>query len=83
MSRLLLRSPNAGNSCNVRCVGRDGDYDNCNACGGLLGVRPALRINPEILVSDKPDDDGYYEIIQKDVEICEVSEDELMKLLLA
>jgi len=79
----LLRSPSAGDSYGVRYVDRGGDYDYCDACDGMLGVRPALRINPEILVSDKPDDDGYYEIIQKDVEICEVSEDELMKLLLA
>lgn len=79
----LLRSPYVGGSCDVRCVDRDGDYSDCDACDGILGVRPALRINPEILVSDETDDDGYFEIIQKDMEICEISKDELMKLLLA
>lgn len=45
MSCLLLRSPNAGNSYNVRYVDRDGDYNNCNAYNGMLGVRPASVIN--------------------------------------
>lgn len=39
-----LRSPNADCSYYVRCVDRDSDYYSCNACGGQLGVRPALVI---------------------------------------
>lgn len=77
----LLRSPDAGNSYGVRYVDRDGDYDNCSACYGRLGVRPALRLNPDILVSDEPDDDGYYDIIQSEAELVEVSDEELFAIL--
>ena len=66
----------------MRYVDRGGDDGYCSAYRGFLGVRPALRINPEILVSDEPDDAGYYEIIQKEMEIFEVSEDEFFSLLM-
>lgn len=78
----LLRSPGAGGACGVGYVDRDGDDSYCYAFRGILGVRPALRINPEILVSDEPDDAGYYEIIQKEMEIFEVSDDEFFSLLM-
>ena len=77
----LLRSPNAGNSYGVRCVDRGGDRDYCSANRGILGVRPALRINPEILVSDEPDDEGYYEVIQSETQNADVSADDLFALL--
>lgn len=38
----LLRSPNSGNSYNVRCVNRDGDISNAYAYNDYMGVRPAL-----------------------------------------
>lgn len=77
----LLRSPNAGSGYGVQYVGRDGGYNYCNACFGILGVRPALKINPEILVSDEPDDMGYYDVIQTEIAYEDVSEDELFSIL--
>ena len=76
-----LRSPNADYACDARCVGRGGGGSGAYAYRGVVGVRPALKLNPEILVSDEPDDEGYYEIIQSYVEIVEVSEDEFFSIL--
>ena len=78
----LLRSPYAGGSCSVRYVDRGGDWGYCNAYYGILGVRPALRLNPDILVSDEPDEEGYYEIIQSESELDDISDDELFDLLM-
>ena len=78
----LLRSPYEGNGCYVRYVSRDGDSGWCDACGGVIGARPALKINPEIFVSDEPDTDGYYEVLQKEIIIVDVSEDEFFSILM-
>lgn len=77
----LLRSPSADNGYCVRYVNRDGDFDYCCAVSGILGVRPALKINPEILISDKPDDMGYYDVIQTEIVYEDVSEEELFSIL--
>jgi hypothetical protein len=39
--RLVLRSPNAANSYNVRNVNLDGTENNNNAYNGNIGLRPA------------------------------------------
>jgi len=77
-----LRSPNAGNACNARCVDRGGSGNYANAYHGVIGVRPALTINPEILVSDEPDDEGYYNVILSIVELEDVSEEDFLSILL-
>lgn len=79
---LWLRSPNADNACLARYVGRDGDGDGASAFRGIFGVRPALTINPEILVSDEPDDEGYYNVILSIVELEDVSEEDFLSILL-
>ncbi|MFD2867464.1 DUF6273 domain-containing protein [Kurthia populi] len=45
----LLRSPNAGNSNNVRNVNLSGALNNDNAYNGNNGVRPDLMTKQKIL----------------------------------
>jgi hypothetical protein len=58
-----LLTPNAGNANNVRHVYSDGNLGNYDAWYGYNGVRPALFLAPDTLVSDTTDTDGAY-IIQ-------------------
>ena len=62
-----LRSPYSLNSYGVRLVDADGaDYSSnigYNAYLGIYGVRPALNLSSEILVSDTADSDGAYTIV--------------------
>lgn len=58
-----LLTPNAGNANSVRGVGSGGGLDWDGACDGSDGVRPALFLAPDTLVSDTTDTDGAY-IIQ-------------------
>ena len=76
-----LRSPSAGYSCDVRCVCRDGGIGSACAYNVYLGVRPALKLNPEILISDEPDGDGYYEVLSAPQEIIEIDEEEFFAIL--
>ena len=76
-----LRSPYSGDAFNVRYVDRGGFVGYCYACDGVLGVRPALRLNPEILISDEPDDDGYYEVLDAAQEIAEITEEDFFAIL--
>ena len=41
----------------------DGSLSYYDACRGAGGVRPALNLSSDILVSDSPDSEGYYTII--------------------
>ena len=77
-----LRSPYADNEYYARYVDRDGDGIYANAYHGIIGVRPALKINPEILVSDEPDEEGYYNVILSIVEFEDVSEEDFLSILL-
>ena len=47
----------------------------------IMGVRPALKLNPEILISDEPDGDGYYEVLSAPQEIIEIDEEEFFAIL--
>lgn len=76
-----LRSPNSGNSCHVRCVSRGGGIGDASACSDFVGVRPALKLNPEIQISDEPDDDGYYEVLSAPQEVFEIDEEEFFAIL--
>lgn len=58
-----LLTPDAGDADYVRYVDSDGDLSNSDAWYGLGGVRPALFLAPDTLVSDTTDTDGAY-IIQ-------------------
>lgn len=58
-----LRSPFSSSAGDVRYVYSGGSRDNYYAYDGLWGVRPALNLSSDILVSDSPDSEGYYTII--------------------
>lgn len=58
-----LLTPNAGYAYGVRGVRTGGSLSNLNAYHGSNGVRPALFLAPDTLVSDSTDTDGAY-IIQ-------------------
>lgn len=77
-----LRSPFAVSSYDVRSVDRNGYGSYVNAYRGVVGVRPALTLNPEILVSDEPDEEGYYNVILSIVELEDVSENDFLAILL-
>jgi len=57
-----LRTPDAGYSHYARHVNSDGALNYNDAYYGNLGVRPALNLESDILVSDTVDADGAYTI---------------------
>lgn len=62
-----LRSPLAALSYNVRRVHAAGSLYYDYACHGDNGVRPALNLESDILVSDTPDESGVYEAVWTNV----------------
>lgn len=58
-----LRTPNAGLANYVCYVHSAGSSNGIYAYFGYFGVRPALNLKSDILVSDVPDSDGAYTII--------------------
>ena len=76
-----LRSPNANTSSNVRCIRADGSCRYANAYCDYIGIRPALKLNPETLVSIDPDYDGYYEVYGVQQETVEIDENEFLSIL--
>ena len=58
-----LRTPNASNSRGARCVSPAGSRDYNFAYVGNYGVRPALNLKSDLLVSDTADSSGAYTII--------------------
>ena len=58
-----LRTPNAGNSRSARHVYSGGTLNHNYAYYGISGVRPALNLASDILVSDLPDEDGAYTVV--------------------
>lgn len=62
--RWWLRSPNARYGDGARSVSSVGSLSNGDgSLDGSGGVRPALNLSSDILVSDTPDAEGYYTII--------------------
>lgn len=76
-----LRSPSSGSPSSVRGVFRNGRIGTACAYNDHVGVRPALKLNPEILISDEPDGDGYYEVLSAPQEIIEIDEEEFFTIL--
>lgn len=58
-----LRTPHAGVAYYARYVGSSGTLTSGDAFNGTLGVRPALNLSSDILVSDSTDADGAYIIV--------------------
>lgn len=40
-----------------------------------------MKLNPEILISDEPDGDGYYEVLERPQEIIEIDENDFFAIL--
>lgn len=76
----FMRSAQCSNSCRVRCVSVGGSCDYCNACQGVVGVRPALKLNPNILISDS-DNDGFVILELPKVRKIEFSTEEVLNIL--
>lgn len=77
-----LRSPCIDYAPTARYVDKDGEDNYIGVYRGIIGVRPALILNPETLVSDEPDDEGYYNVILSIVELEDVSEKDFLSILL-
>lgn len=77
-----LRSPDPDDESAVGYVGCGGRSGYSNTHLGVVGIRPALRLNPEILVSDEPDEEGYYNVILSAVELEDVSEEDFLSIIL-
>ncbi|GAB6891092.1 DUF6273 domain-containing protein [Geobacillus stearothermophilus] len=58
-----LRTPSAGTAKNVRYVDSSGTLSGDTANDGRYGIRPALNLPSDILVSDSTDADGAYIIV--------------------
>lgn len=58
-----LRTPSSSNAYDVRYVHSDGTLHSSSAYYGYRGVRPLCNLKSSILVSDKPNSSGNYEII--------------------
>ncbi len=58
-----LRTPYAGNSRYVRFVDTDGTLNSNSAYFGNRGLRPALNLPSDLLISDTPDAEGCYTVI--------------------
>lgn len=75
-----LRSARCGNSCGVYCVNEGGYYSGCDACQGVVGLRPALKLNPNILISGE-DSNGYPILNLPEVKEVEFSSEEFLNIL--
>ena len=76
-----LRTPQQERGYGVRCVNDEGgvSYDYANEF--YVGIRPALKLNPETPVSDDPDEYGYYEVLEREIEIIEITEEDFLAIL--
>lgn len=72
-----LRTPYAGFAYNALFVSSSGTLANADAFYGLLGVRPALNLPSDILVSDTADADGAYIIVWNQTPIISGSDSNL------
>lgn len=76
-----LRSANIGSAYYVRCVNSGGGNSTAYAADDYLGIRPALKLSLDAVVSDDPDVDGYYEVLNAPQEIIEIDEEEFFAIL--
>lgn len=77
----FLRTCNPDETCYVEKVDRYGDAENEVAYDGCTGLRVALVIDQNALVSDKPDENGYYQVLEVPVTAFEISDDEFLTLI--
>lgn len=72
-----LRTPLFSGAHNVRLVNLSGSLSSDGACVGICGVRPALNLPSDILVSDSTDADGTYIIVWNKTPIISGSDSNL------
>lgn len=77
----FLRTCHPDETCYVKRVDRYGECQNEVACDSETGLRVALVIDPNTLVSDEPDEDGYYQVLEGSSMAFDISEDEFLTLI--
>lgn len=77
----FLRTCHSNETCYVKKIDRYGDEENEVAYDCCTGLRVALVIDPNALVSERPDDDGYHRVLEVPVEEFEISDDEFLTLI--
>lgn len=75
-----LRSPNQESKGRVMYITPSGKVDTCEVFHSIMGVRPALKIKADTIVTDELEDQGYYEVVQNDKE-NEILEEDLYSIL--
>lgn len=77
----FLRTCNSDETCYVKKIDCDGDGVNETACSGYTGLRVAMVIDPNAMVSDEPDEEGYYQVLEMPSTVFDISEDEFLTLI--
>lgn len=77
-----LRSPHIEEGHEIFYVDRGGDISYYYAGDEIMGLRPALKLNHEVLVSDEPDEEGYYKVIGTLQEVVEIEDQDYFEILM-
>lgn len=77
----FLRSSNVATSDGVYCVNDGGAILRTFPYNDYLGIRPALKLNPETIISDKPDGNGYYEVLSAPQGAIDIDERDYFAIL--
>lgn len=77
----FLRTCHSNEVCYVKKIDTYGDCENEVASSGDTGLRVALVIDPNAMVSDEPDGDGYYQVLEMPSVVFDISEDEFLTLI--
>lgn len=77
----FLRTCHPDETCYVKKVDRYGGRENEVAYDGYTGLRVALVIDPNALVSDEPDEEGYYQVLEVPLMGIDINEDEFLTLI--
>lgn len=77
----FLRTCHSSETCYVKKIDRYGDSENEVAYSGDVGLRVATVIDPNAMVSDEPDEEGYYQVLEMPSIAFDISEDEFLTLI--
>lgn len=75
-----LRSAQCASSCEVHYVSDNGNFYTCYAYRGVIGLRPALKLNPNIIISGE-NNDGFPVLDLPKTKEIEFSLDETLNIL--
>ena len=76
-----LRDARISDSHQVAYITPSGYQDHCYACHSILGIRPALTLNPRTLVTNETDEQGYYHVIISKIAPNEVLEEKFLSII--